>query len=121
MTWVRLVVYYVVAFLGMWALQGLMPLFPRFGLDHIAIVSAAVSLVTYGVTEMPGPYASFMGRAVLAWIVGTGVLSIYFTILPGRTGHPYAYFESALAFGVLMGLTELVVSPKAAQISHTEP
>ena len=120
MRWTRLIVYYVVAFFGMWVLQRLIPAFPRFGLNHIALVSLAVALVAYGVTEMPGGYASRFGRAVLAWISGTAVLSIYFTLLPRYTGHPYAYFESALVFGVLIGLTELAVAPANAVQAHGE-
>lgn len=120
MKWTRVVAYYVVAFLGMWVLQRVVPSFPRFGLNHIALVSLAVALVTYGVTEMPGGYASRFGRAVLAWISGTGVLSVYFTLLPRVTGHPFAYFESALLFGVLIGLTELAVAPGNAVQAHGE-
>lgn len=117
-SWIRIVAYYIVAFLGMWVLQRVMPLFPRFGVNHIAIVSAAVALVTYGVTEMPGGYASHWGRAVLAWLSGTGVMSIYFTILPRYTGHPFAYFESALVLGALIGVTEMVAAPKNAEQAH---
>lgn len=113
-----MVIEFVVAFLGIWACQALFAGFPRFGLDHIAIVSVAIALVTYAVTEMPGGYVSHYGRAVLAWIAGTAVLSIYFTLLPRYTGHPYAYLESALAVGVLIGLTELVVAPKDAAQAH---
>lgn len=118
MSWIRIVVYYVVAFLGMWALQAVMASFPRFGLDHVAIVSAFVALVAYAVTEMPGGYVSAYGRAVLAWIAGTAVMSIYFTLLPRYTGHPFAYLESALMLGALIGLTELVVAPKGAAQAH---
>lgn len=118
MSWTRMIVYYVIAFLGMWVLQRVMVSFPRFGLDHIAIVSAFVALVTYGVTEMPGGYVSAYGRAVLAWIAGTAVLSIYFTLLPHYTGHPYAYFESALVLGAIIGLTEMVLAPKTAIEAH---
>ncbi|MCL5115602.1 MAG: hypothetical protein M1272_00390 [Firmicutes bacterium] len=118
MSWVRIVIEYVVAFLAMWVFQGLMPGFPKFGLSHIAVVSAAVALVAYALTEMPGGYASAYGRAVLAWIAGTSVMSMYFTILPRYTGHPFAYFESALAIGVIIGLTELVVAPKGAREAH---
>lgn len=114
----RIVIEYIVAFLAMWVLQLLMPAFPKFGLGHIAVVSAFVALVTYAVTEMPGGYASHWGRAVLAWIAGTAVLSIYFTILPRTTGHPFSYFWSALVFGVIIGLTELVVAPKTAREAH---
>ena len=120
MSGLRVVIYYVVAFLGMWVLQRIMPLFPRFGLTHIAVVSAAVALVTYGITEMPGGYASAYGRAVLAWLAGTGVMSLYLTILPRYTGHPYAYFESALALGALIGAAELAVAPKTAETAEPE-
>lgn len=118
MSWFRIVIEYVVSFLAMWVLQLTMPIFPKFGLGHIAVVSAAVALVAYAVTEMPGGYVSAYGRAALAWIAGTAVLSIYFTILPRTTGHPYAYLESALVFGVVIGVTELVIAPKNAQQAH---
>lgn len=118
MSWVRIVIEYIVAFIAMWAYQMLLPGFPKFGLSNIAVVAAAVALVSYALTEMPGGYVSAYGRAVLAWIAGTSVLSIYFTLLPHYTGHPYAYFEGALAVGVIIGLTELVIAPKNAREAH---
>lgn len=121
MSGIRIVIYYVVAFIAMWVLQRVMAPFPHFGLSNIAVVSLAVALVTYGVTEMPGGYISGYGRAVLAWIAGTAVMSIYFTILPRYTGHPFAYFESALVLGVIIGLTELAVSPKNRTQARNEP
>lgn len=117
MSWIRIVIEYVAAFLGMW-LWGLVPGFPKFGLMQIAIVAAAVALAAYAITEMPGGYASHYGRAVLAWIAGTGVLSMYFTVLPRYTGHPYAYFEASLFIGVIVGVTELIVAPKNAREAH---
>ncbi|NMP22336.1 hypothetical protein [Sulfobacillus harzensis] len=118
MSWFRIVIEFVVAFLAIWVLQRVMPIFPKFGIGNVAIVSVAVALVSYAVTEMPGGYASAYGRAVLAWIAGWAVLAIYFTTLPRTTGHPYGYLEAALVFGVIIGLTELAVAPKNARQAH---
>lgn len=117
---IRIVIEYIVAFLGLWIMQRVYPGFPMFGLGALALVALGVALVAYAATEMTGGYASAYGRAVLAWIAGFGVLSIYCTTLPRHTGHPFAYFEAALVFGVLIGITELIVAPKNARQAHSE-
>lgn len=118
MSWTRIVIEYIIAFLGMWVMQRVYPGFPVFGLGAVALVALGVALVAYAATEMPGGYASAYGRAVLAWIAGFGVFSMYCTTLPRHTGHPFAYFEAALVFGALIGLTELFVAPKGVRQAH---
>ncbi len=106
------------AFLAIWVFKRVLPGFPKFGLTHVAVAAAAIAVLAYALTEMPGGYISAYGRAVLAWIAGTTVLSIYFTVLPHYNGHPYAYLESALAVGVVIGLTELIIAPKNSRQAH---
>ena len=118
MSWIRIVIEYVIAFVAMWAFQIIMPGFPKFGPSHIAVVAAAVALVAYAVTEMPGGYVSHYGRAVLAAIAGTSVLAVYFTLLPRSMGHPYAYLEAALAVGAVIGLAEFLIAPQNVREAH---
>lgn len=118
MSWIRILIEAVVAFIAIWVLQMVWSYFPKFGLSTVALVAIAVGLVAYAVTEMTGGYASAYGRALLAAIGAAGVLSVYCTTLPRTTGHPFSYLESSLVLGVIIGLTELVVAPKNAREAH---
>ncbi|MCY0897968.1 MAG: hypothetical protein OWU33_03385 [Firmicutes bacterium] len=116
MGWERMAVESLVAFFGILVYQHLWPAFPHFPIVQVAIVSLAVALVAYALTEMPGGYASHYGRAVLAWIAGVAVMSMFFTTLPRYNGHPYIDLQSAIAVGILIGLTELLVGPRTAEV-----